>query len=194
MLKTQPSILLLDNYDSFTYNLYDYLCRLGANCTVFRNHVSMAEIDAVHWDGIVLSPGPGRPEQAGIMMQLIERHAGKVPILGVCLGHQAIGIYLGAELVKADKPMHGKVSAITHNNTGVFTGLPREIKVVRYHSLLLQQLPRQVVCNAQTLQGEIMGIRYPKLKLGGIQFHPEAALTEFGLLMLGNWIIELRHQ
>ena len=184
----KPNILLLDNFDSFTYNLADYLLRLGANCTVMRNNQALNTLLSKSWDGIVLSPGPGRPENAGNLMPILERVGGKIPVLGVCLGHQAIGMLFGAQLVKAERPMHGKLSSLRHSGSGVFKNIPQNIKVVRYHSLVLRSvsLPLQII--AETEKDEIMAIYHSELPFSGIQFHPEAVLTEYGLEMLQNWL------
>ncbi len=183
-------ILLLDNYDSFTYNLYDYLLQAGAQCQVLRNdELSLEEFDQLHFDALVLSPGPERPAQAGLMMPLIARWFDKKPILGICLGHQALGEFFGARLVPAPLPMHGKTSRIMHTGHPIFAEIPSPVAVMRYHSLLLESLegtPLQVL--AQTDSGEIMGLAHDNLPLLGLQFHPESILTDWGLQMLKNWV------
>jgi anthranilate synthase/aminodeoxychorismate synthase-like glutamine amidotransferase len=188
-------LLLLDNYDSFTYNLYDYLLQCGVECQVVRNDaLPVSEFERLDFQAIVLSPGPKRPSDAGVMPALIERWHQRVPILGVCLGHQAIGEFFGAKLVQADLPMHGKTSLIQHyGNHFLFQNLPPEIEVMRYHSLVLKSLegtPLEVI--AQTALGEIMALAHRALPLVGVQFHPESILTPLGLAMLRNWVSEVR--
>lgn len=182
-------VLLLDNYDSFTYNLYNYILQLGQQCTVVRNdEMSVEEIAAINFTSIVISPGPKTPKEAGITMQLIERFHQTRPILGICLGHQAIGQFFGAELVKAAKPMHGKTSVVTHNNHWLFKGIPTPFEVMRYHSLVLdEKLPKCLHLLAQTNDREPMVIARENLSIIGVQFHPESVLTEHGLLLLQNW-------
>jgi len=183
-------ILLLDNYDSFTYNLYDYLWQAGAQCAVYRNDaLSLEAFKQLDFDALVLSPGPERPEQAGLMMPLIAHFFDKKPILGICLGHQALGEFFGTRLVNAALPMHGKTSRITHTGHPLFAGIPSPVEVMRYHSLLLESLdgsPLQSI--AQTAEGEIMALSHPTLPLLGVQFHPESILTDCGLRMLKNWV------
>lgn len=187
-------ILLLDNYDSFTYNLYDYLLQAGAQCQVLRNDaLSLAEFEQLDFDALVLSPGPERPAQAGLMMPLLARLFDKKPILGICLGHQGLGELFGARLVPARRPMHGKTSWITHDGHPIFKGIPSPMEVMRYHSLLLESLegtPLQSI--AQTDEGEIMALAHISLPLLGIQFHPESILTKAGLQMLKNWVKGVR--
>lgn len=189
-MKDKPSVLLLDNYDSFTYNLYDYLSQLGASCTVLRNDkFSAAAIPTfVKYNGIVLSPGPKRPTDAGLLMALIDQLHTKVPLLGICLGMQAIGEYFGAKLVRATIPMHGKVSLINHVQTGLFEQIEQPTKVMRYHSLVLEQLPSELEAIAWTHQHEIMALQHKQYPLQGVQFHPESILTQAGLQMLKNWL------
>ncbi len=183
-------ILLLDNYDSFTYNLYDYLLQTGVECTVLRNDVfELDDLERSSFDGIVLSPGPKRPVDAGLMMSVIARWHQRLPILGICLGHQAIGEFFGAPLIKAALPMHGKTSVIQHSEHPLFTGIPTSFTVMRYHSLLLESLDGTPLdCIARTATGEIMALTHPTLPLTGVQFHPESILTEYGLLLLQNWV------
>ncbi len=183
-------ILLLDNYDSFTYNLYDYLLQAGADCRVLRNDaLSPGEIERLGFEAIVFSPGPKRPADAGVMPALIERLHRKVPMLGVCLGHQAIGEFFGARLVQAALPMHGKTTEISHNGHPLFAGLPERFSVMRYHSLLLESLDHTPLeCIARTDTGEIMALAHRELPLLGVQFHPESILTEHGLALLRNWV------
>ncbi len=183
-------VLLLDNYDSFTYNLCDYLLQAGAECRVLRNDAcSLDEFEALDFDALVLSPGPARPADAGLMMPLIARLFDKKPILGICLGHQALGEFFGAPLVRASLPMHGKTSPITHDGHPLFGHLPSQFSVMRYHSLLLESLegtPLRAI--AHTDEGEIMALTHTSLPLLGVQFHPESVLTEWGLELLKNWV------
>ncbi len=182
-------LLLLDNFDSFTYNLVDYFEQLGIAVRVVRNNVPLVEITALpDITAIVLSPGPGTPQQAGNMMQVIAHYYQRVPILGICLGHQALGVFLGATLQKAIKPMHGKISDITCMPDPIFSGLPVTMPVVRYHSLVLTHTPATILGVAYTAQGELMAFRHKTLPLYGMQFHPEAALTMHGLALLRNWV------
>ncbi len=181
-------ILLFDNYDSFTYNLLDYLKQLKANVLVIRNdEKSLEEITQLNVEGIVISPGPETPSKAGILPELIKYYYNKVPILGICLGHQAIGEYFGARLVKADKPMHGKVSVVMHNNHIMFSHIPLYFEAMRYHSLQLINLPKELNCTAETEQKEVMAFAHFTLPIWGIQFHPESVLTPHGLQMIKNW-------
>jgi len=185
-------ILLIDNYDSFTYNLYQYLSELGADVTVVRNDaITTDEIAAMQPNGIVLSPGPGTPEDAGVCVPIVQRFAGEIPILGVCLGHQAIGAAFGGEVVRAPSLMHGKVSAVHHAGAGVFAGLPSPFTAIRYHSLIVARdgLPAELEITAETADGIVMGFRhrdYPNLQ--GVQFHPESILTEHGKELLANFL------
>lgn len=187
----QPRILLLDNFDSFTYNLADYFGRLGANCHVVRNNIPFEEIISRDYDAVVLSPGPSEPMQAGCLMQIIGHYENRLPMLGICLGHQALGLHFGAKLRRAAKPMHGKISTIqTHlqNSKTLFVGLPPQIEVVRYHSLILEEIPECLRITASTADAEIMGFVHETLPIEGLQFHPEAILTQYGLEMLGHWL------
>ncbi|QIX62015.1 aminodeoxychorismate/anthranilate synthase component II [Hymenobacter sp. BT18] len=185
-------LLLLDNFDSFTFNLLDYLQQLGAEVYVVRNNVGLEELEKQPFDGIVLSPGPGTPAAAGSMPAVIARYHAHVPMLGVCLGHQALGEYFGAELGRGVRPMHGKVSDIILTDAAepLWTGLPPQIPVTRYHSLVLRQLPPALVPLAYTADaaGELMAFRHRELPLYGVQFHPEALLTTHGLAILRNWV------
>ena len=180
-------VLLLDNFDSFTYNLVDYFDQLGVETLVLRNNLSLAEIKQQEYKGIVLSPGPEKPDSAGVLMQVIDHYLGKLPMLGICLGHQAIGQYLGANLVKADYPMHGKISTIRAQQSVLFQDLPESFEVVRYHSLVLEALPSGLTPTAHTMDGTLMAFEAEDQKAYGIQFHPEAALTQHGLHILRNW-------
>jgi anthranilate synthase component 2 len=184
-------ILVIDNYDSFTYNLVQYLGELGAQTKVFRNdEIPVSDIEAMSLSHIVISPGPCTPNEAGITLPLIERMAGNVPILGVCLGHQAIGQAFGGKVVRAAQVMHGKVSRIRHDGSGVFSQIPNEFVATRYHSLVVEHatLPDCLAVTAQSEDGEIMGVRHRSLPVEGVQFHPEALLTEHGHKMLQNFI------
>ena len=182
-------VLLLDNYDSFTYNLRDYILQLGFECKVIRNdELSMEEMDALDFSSAVISPGPKTPHEAGITMKFIERFHATKPIFGICLGHQAIGEFFGAKLLKAENPMHGKASTITHSNHFLFKNLPNEFEVMRYHSLILNELEKtELQIIATTKQKEVMAIAHPALKLAGVQFHPESILTKHGLQLMKNW-------
>jgi anthranilate synthase component 2 len=184
-------IALIDNYDSFTYNLAQYLGELGAEVRVFRNdEISVDQVAALAPSHVVISPGPGTPDDAGITLSLIARVAGSVPVLGVCLGHQAIGQAFGGKVVRARRVMHGKVSRIRHDGGGVFIGVPDEFVATRYHSLVVEResLPACLGVTAQSEDGEIMGLRHRSLALEGVQFHPEALLTEHGHRMLQNFL------
>ena len=187
-------VLLLDNYDSFTYNLYQYLCELGAEVEVVRNdEIGLDDIAARKVDGIVISPGPSRPEKAGISMAVIERFGPTTPILGVCLGHQSIGLVYGGEVTTVE-PVHGKRSAVDHRGVGVFEGLPTPVEAGRYHSLAVSRdsLPDVLEVTATSADGLIMGVRHRVYPVEGIQFHPESILTADGMAMLANWLRSLR--
>ncbi|MCG8474606.1 MAG: aminodeoxychorismate/anthranilate synthase component II [Cytophagales bacterium] len=181
-------ILIIDNFDSFTYNLVDYFEQLGHDCRVVRNDCSLEEIERLDFDLLVLSPGPGKPEDAGILMQVIKKYHQRIPILGICLGHQALGVFFGAELKHAQKPMHGKLSLIEHEKEGLFHSMPSPLEVTRYHSLVLKNLPECLKILAKTSDEEIMAFQHKKLPISGIQFHPEAVLTQYGKEMLADWI------
>ncbi|QHT69533.1 aminodeoxychorismate/anthranilate synthase component II [Rhodocytophaga rosea] len=181
-------ILLLDNLDSFTYNLADYIRQGGEECLVLRNTVPISQIKKQAYKAIVLSPGPQTPERAGNMMEVIHYYIQQIPVLGICLGHQAIGIYFGASLVKAVQPMHGKISSVSLEQDELFEQIPSPTNVVRYHSLILEDLPASLETIAHTAEHEIMAIRHKTLPVRGIQFHPEAALTVDGIKMIENWI------
>jgi anthranilate synthase/aminodeoxychorismate synthase-like glutamine amidotransferase len=183
-------VLMVDNYDSFTYNLVQYLAELGAEVRVVRNdEMSVAQVQALAPRAIVISPGPSAPDRAGISLDLIQRLAGRVPMLGVCLGHQAIGQAFGGKVVRAKRVMHGKVSSVRHDGEGVFRGLPAEFKATRYHSLAVDRasLPACLKITAESDDGEIMGLRHRELAVEGVQFHPEALLTEHGHQLLQNF-------
>jgi anthranilate synthase/aminodeoxychorismate synthase-like glutamine amidotransferase len=187
----RPRVLVVDNYDSFTFNLVQCLSALGADCSVVENdRTSVAAVRAARADGILISPGPGRPEAAGISLELIRELAGSLPILGVCLGHQALACAFGGRVGPAAAPVHGKVSAVTHDGRGVLRGLPSPFEATRYHSLLVEReaLPAVLEVSAQTSSGEIMGLRHRELALEGVQFHPESILTEHGPQLVQNWL------
>ena len=188
-------IFVLDNYDSFTYNLVHLMGSLGAEMVVERNReTSVAAIMAMRPDGILLSPGPSRPENAGCMLDLIHAAAGRIPMLGVCLGHQAIGHAFGAKVVSAKRIMHGKLSTIHHDGQGVFQNVPQDFKAVRYHSLALEEatLPDCLEITARSEDGEIMGVRHKELPIEGIQYHPESIMTEAGRQQLMNFLNRCR--
>ncbi len=184
-------LLMIDNYDSFTYNIVQYFGELGAQVQVFRNdEITVAEIAALAPDLLVVSPGPCSPAEAGISVAAIQHFAGKLPILGVCLGHQAIGAAFGGQIVRAQALMHGKTSVITTTQQGVFAGLPEKFTVNRYHSLAIEKssCPEVLQVTAWTDDGEIMGVRHKELAIQGVQFHPESILTEHGHAMLKNFL------
>lgn len=184
-------ILLIDNYDSFTWNLYQYFCELGAEVVVRRNdEIGLADIETLAPQKIVISPGPCTPSESGISLEVIQHYAGKLPILGVCLGHQAIAQAFGATIVRAAKVMHGKTSPVTHTGTGVFTGLNNPLTVTRYHSLVIDPstLPDGFEVTAWSDTQEIMGIRHREWDLEGVQFHPESILSEQGHALLANFL------
>jgi anthranilate synthase component 2 len=184
-------ILMIDNYDSFTYNLVQYLGELGADVRVYRNDaLTLEQIEAWKPSKIVISPGPCTPTEAGICVPLIERFAGTIPILGVCLGHQAIGQAFGGRIVRAGRVMHGKLSEVTHRGLGVFEGLQSPLTVTRYHSLAIERasLPDCLEITGESEDGEIMGVRHRKLAVEGVQFHPEAILTRQGHELLANFL------
>jgi anthranilate synthase component 2 len=188
-------LLLIDNYDSFTYNLVQYLGELGADVHVHRNDVlTLEQIGAWAPEQIVISPGPCTPSEAGISVPLIRRFAGAIPILGVCLGHQAIGQAFGGNIVRAAQVMHGKVSAVAHDGRGVFTGLPSPLTATRYHSLAIERasMPACLEVTATSADGEIMGVRHREWPVEGVQFHPEAILTEHGHALLSNFLAGVR--
>ena len=190
-------ILMIDNYDSFTYNLVQYISALNHEVVVRRNdEITVEEAMAMKPDAIVISPGPGRPDGAGISMDLIKAAAGKIPLLGVCLGHQSIGQVFGAKVIQAKKIMHGKTSQIEHDGKGLFAKLPANLKVVRYHSLALDEatLPDCLEVTARTIDdGEIMGIRHKEYFIEGIQYHPESVLTSTGKRQLINFLNEVKN-
>jgi anthranilate synthase component 2 len=191
-------ILLIDNFDSFTYNLYQYLGELGENVTVYRNNqISIAEIKLLNPKAIILSPGPGKPEDAGICIELIQAFYRDIPILGICLGHQAIGAAFGSDIRKARVIKHGKTSFITHNGKGIFSYLPSPLEVMRYHSLTIgkSHLPSQLECTAYAMDDdEVMGIKHRSYPVYGLQFHPESIGTPCGKQMLHNFLQEIERK
>ena len=182
-------ILVVDNYDSFVFNLVQYLAQLGAEVTVRRND-DVTPVEALAYDGVLLSPGPGTPQDAGVCIAIVQECAGRLPILGVCLGHQAIGVAFGATVGRAPELLHGKVSLVHHGQTGVMQGLPDPFTATRYHSLAIERasLPDCLEVTATTEDGEIMGVRHRHHAIEGVQFHPESILTEHGHAMLANFL------
>lgn len=190
--RTGVRILVIDNYDSFVYNLVQYLGELGAQPTVVRNdEISTIDALALKPDGVLLSPGPGQPQDAGILCDAIRAFAGVTPIFGVCLGHQAIGHVFGAKIVNAPELQHGKTSEISHNSTGLFENIGSPIQATRYHSLIIEpsSLPSELTVTASTKDGMIMGVRHRELEIEGVQFHPESVLTEHGHEIIKNFIV-----
>lgn len=182
-------ILLFDNYDSFTYNLLDLVKQLNVEVVVVRNdELSLFEIIELNPKAIIISPGPGRPEQSGILMQLIDYYFKRIPILGVCLGMQALGLHVGATLTQAKNPMHGKTSSITHFNHIMFNGVKNPAEMMRYHSLILENTPSEFIITAQTLDSEIMAIAHVNLPIWAVQFHPESILSNNGPEIVRNWL------
>jgi len=187
----RPRVLVVDNYDSFTYNLVQCLRALGADCDVRQNdRIEVREVLGVPPDGILIGPGPGTPGQAGVSLDLIRALAGTRPILGVCLGHQAIALAFGARVERAIRPVHGKTSRIVHDGRGLFRGMPSELEATRYHSLLVTAdgLPDRLEVSARSPEGEVMALRHRDLPLEGLQFHPESILTEQGPRLVQNWL------
>ena len=184
-------LLMIDNYDSFTYNLVQYFGELGQDVRVFRNdQITLEGIAELRPDQLVLSPGPCTPAEAGVCVPAVRHFAGKLPILGVCLGHQSIGVALGGRIVRAQQLMHGKTSEISSDGRGVFRGLPQRLTVIRYHSLAIERasLPAELEVSATADDGEIMGVRHRELAVEGVQFHPESILSEHGHAMLKNFL------
>ena len=184
-------ILLIDNYDSFTYNLYQYLCELGAEVVIKRNdEIDIPGIEALSPEKIVVSPGPSTPERAGISNEVIRHFGSKLPVMGVCLGHQCLGQVYGGEVVRAKSVMHGKASDVEHTGKGVFRGLPSPLSVIRYHSLAVRRetLPECLEVMAWTADGEIMGLRHKEFDVQGVQFHPESFMSEYGKEILKNFL------
>lgn len=182
-------ILIIDNYDSFTYNLLDYFYQLGQKCILVKNDATVDEINTIDFNAIVISPGPGTPNSAGNLFAIIEQYHQSVPILGICLGHQALGVYYGATLDKARKPMHGKISRVYCESESIFNNLPNNFNVVRYHSLIVKNPPECLQILSETDEKEIMAFRHRSYPSIGIQFHPEAILTENGIEILKNWLL-----
>ena len=183
-------ILVVDNYDSFVYNLVQYLGQLGAEPVVFRNDaIDVPAADRLRPDGVLISPGPGRPEDAGVSLQIIEAFAGRVPVLGVCLGHQAIGHLYGGRVVR-HTVMHGKTSQLTHDGRGVFEGLPEPLTATRYHSRVVEagSVPAELEVSASAEDGTVMGLRHRELPVEGVQFHPESILSQGGHRLMANWL------
>lgn len=188
-------VLVIDNYDSFTYNLVQYLLTLGAQCEVVQNDATSVDAIAENLpDGLLLSPGPGTPDDAGITLEAIARLKGKLPLFGVCLGHQSIAQAFGARVVRAKRLMHGKTSPVVHDATGLFSGLPQPLVATRYHSLLVEpySVPSELQITARTEEGEIMAISHKELPIVGVQFHPESILTESGMKLIENWLRTIR--
>jgi para-aminobenzoate synthetase component 2 len=187
----KPKILVVDNYDSFVFNLVQYLGQIGAQCTVLRNdHVAVE--DAKNYDGVLISPGPGTPEEAGVSIAMVKYCAeNSIPLFGVCLGHQAIGVAFGGTVSRAPELLHGKTSVVTHNNKGVLFDLPSPLTVTRYHSLAIEPatMPQELEVICSTDSGVVMGVQHKTLPISGVQFHPESVLTEHGHQMLGNWLV-----
>jgi len=184
-------LLMIDNYDSFTYNLVQYLGELGEDIHVFRNDkLKIEDIVRLNPDRIVISPGPCTPKEAGISVDVIKYFAGKLPMLGVCLGHQAIGEAFGGDIIRADRLMHGKISMIFHDGKTIFEGIPNPFEATRYHSLIIKRdtLPSCLEISAETKEGEIMGVRHKEFKIEGVQFHPESILTKVGIDILKNFL------
>jgi anthranilate synthase component 2 len=181
-------VLLLDNYDSFTYMLKDYIEQCGVVCDVIRNDNDDVLSAISGYDALVISPGPQTPYDAGELMQALERYALVKPILGVCLGHQGLGLYFGARLMKAQQPKHGKIDTLTHTEHPLFAGIPKNFNATRYHSLIIDSLPPELEIIAASASGEIMGIAHKSLPLWGIQFHPESCTTEYGLQLIQNFL------
>jgi len=190
-VSTRPKLLLIDNYDSFTYNLVQAFMVLGAEVEVHRNDMlsvqDALELGPTH---LVISPGPGTPRDAGASMRMIQAFSGRIPIFGVCLGHQSLVEVFGGKVVRAARLMHGKVSPVTHDGKGVFSGMPREFQAGRYHSLIAEpaSLPAVLEVTARTAEGEIMGVRHRSLPIEGVQFHPESVLTPEGPILMGNFL------
>jgi len=188
-------LLMIDNYDSFVYNLVRYFEEIGERVEIVRNDkINMNTIDVNKYLGIIISPGPKNPKEAGLSLDIIDKFKKKIPILGICLGHQCIGHYFGGEIIKGEKPMHGKISEVTHNNDGLFYNVKSPVKVTRYHSLIVDKetLPKELEITAESSDNVIMGLKHEKLPIYGVQFHPEAELTEEGHKILENFIVECK--
>ncbi|HWA74778.1 MAG TPA: aminodeoxychorismate/anthranilate synthase component II [Polyangiaceae bacterium] len=190
----QPTVVVVDNYDSFTYNLVQYVASLGAKCEVRLNdQTSVSEIRALAPHGILLSPGPGTPDDAGVTLEVIRELSAETPVFGVCLGHQSIGQAFGGKVIRAPRLMHGKTSPIEHDGRGIFRDVPSPFEATRYHSLIVEEssLPACLEVSARTAEGEIMGLRHRTSRVEGVQFHPESILTEHGLSLIDNWLKSL---
>jgi para-aminobenzoate synthetase component 2 len=185
-----PRVLVVDNYDSFVFNLVQYLAQLGARCTVLRND-EVTPADADGYDGVLLSPGPGTPERAGVCVDMVRHCAGQVPLLGVCLGHQAVAVAYGGVVERAPELLHGKTSQVQHGGTGVLAGLASPFTATRYHSLAVQpdSVPEELEVTGRTPGGVVMALRHRELAVEGVQFHPESVLTEGGHRLLANWLV-----
>jgi anthranilate synthase/aminodeoxychorismate synthase-like glutamine amidotransferase len=184
-------VLIIDNYDSFTYNVYQYVASLGYEVKVVRNdQITVEEIAALSFEAIIISPGPGTPDDAGISRDVIKTFAGSIPILGICLGHQTIGDVFGGRVIRAPRPVHGKVALIEHNGTGIYEGLPQPLEAGRYHSLIVEResLPDCLEITATSQDGLIMGLRHKEYRVEGVQFHPESILTPGGIRLLQNFL------
>ncbi|MGL4772916.1 MAG: anthranilate synthase component II [Clostridium sp.] len=184
-------ILMIDNYDSFVYNLVRYFNEIEEEVMVYRNDkITIDEIRALNPQGIVISPGPKNPKEAGLSIEIIENFKEEIPILGICLGHQCIGESFGGEIIRGKQPMHGKVSEVNHNNNGIFKGIKNPLNVTRYHSLEIARdtVPNELIVTAKTLDGVVMGVEHKEYKIYGVQFHPEAELTEEGHSLLKNFV------
>jgi len=184
-------ILIIDNYDSFTYNVYQYVAKLGYEVNVVRNdQITLPEIKAGGYEAIIISPGPGTPDEAGISKAAIKEFAGKIPIFGICLGHQAIGEVFGGQVVRAPEPVHGKVSFLQHNGKDIYQGLPEKLEAGRYHSLIVERsnFPECLEITATSADGLIMGLRHREYNIQGVQFHPESILTPEGIKILENFL------
>jgi anthranilate synthase component 2 len=191
----KPRLVLVDNYDSFTWNLVQYLGELGAEVRVFRNDtIDVAGIRKLRPHGLVISPGPCTPDEAGVSLTAIRELAGSLPILGVCLGHQAIGQAFGGTVIRNERIVHGKASPVLHRGVGLYAGIPSPFEAGRYHSLVVERssLPRVLAVTSWTREGEVMGLTHRKLDVEGVQFHPESVLTGHGKALLGNWLARVR--
>lgn len=180
-------ILVVDNFDSFTYNLVDYLHQLDLKVHIERNNAPIKMLCSPKYAGIVLSPGPGIPKNAGNLIEIIAYYHSKKPMLGICLGHQAINTFFGGEIAKAEKPMHGKLSTVHHNGSDIFQNVPESFDAVRYHSLVCNRVSHNLDVTAKTAEAEVMALKHKSLPVYGLQFHPEAVLTVYGLKILENW-------
>lgn len=184
-------LLMIDNYDSFVYNLVRYFEELGEEILIYRNNkITIDEIHKLKIDGIIISPGPKSPKDAGVSLEIIEEFKGKIPILGICLGHQCIGEYFKGEIIRGEKPMHGKLSYVTHSNSGIFKDVRNPLRVTRYHSLIIDNtnLPHNIEVTCKTEDNIIMGVKHKEYEIHGVQFHPEAEMTEDGHKILNNFI------